>query len=61
LALLGRIGGRAVARVGIASCCVMLPLPAVAPDVTVLGIVLIGFGAALGLLDVGINANGVAV
>jgi MFS family permease len=59
--LVVRMGSRTVVRIGIASCCVMLPLPALAASVTVLGIALIGFGAALGLLDVGINANGVAV
>lgn len=59
--LVVRMGSRAVVRVGIASCCVMLPLPALAASITVLGIALIGFGAALGLLDVAINVNGVAV
>jgi MFS family permease len=59
--LVVRIGSRAVIRVGIASCCVMLPLPVLAASITVLGIALIGFGAALGILDVAINVNGVAV
>jgi MFS family permease len=59
--LVVRIGSRAVVRIGIAACCVMLWLPALATDITMLGISLIGFGAALGVLDVAINANGVAV
>lgn len=59
--LVVRMGSRVIARVGIASCCAMLPLPALAANVTVLGLALIGFGAALGLLDVAMNANGVAV
>jgi len=56
-----RLGSRAIVRIGIVSCCVMLPLPALAANVTVLGIALIGFGATLGILDVAINSNGVAV
>jgi MFS family permease len=59
--LVVRVGSRAVARMGIVACCVMLPMPALAAHVVVLGVALIGFGAALGLLDVAINANGVAV
>lgn len=59
--LVVRMGSRAVVRAGIASCCVMLPLPGLAASITLLGIALIGFGAALGLLDVAINVNGVAV
>jgi predicted MFS family arabinose efflux permease len=56
-----RVGSRAVTRTGITACCVLLPLPAIAPGVLALGLALIGLGAALGLLDVGMNANGVAV
>lgn len=56
-----RVGSRAITRAGIASCCVLLPLPALAANVVLLGLALIGFGAALGLLDVAMNANGVAV
>lgn len=59
--LVVRMGSRVIARAGIAACCVTLPLPALAANVTVLGVTLIGFGAALGLLDVAMNANGVAV
>jgi predicted MFS family arabinose efflux permease len=59
--LVVRLGSPAVARAGIASCCATLPLPALAPSPLVLGLALIGFGAALGLLDVAINANAVAV
>lgn len=56
-----RMGSRVVVRAGIALCCIMLPLPGLAANVALLGIALIGFGAALGVLDVAINANGVAV
>lgn len=59
--LVARLGSRVIVRVGIVSCCLMLPLPALAANVTVLGLTLVGFGIALGLLDVAINANGVAV
>jgi MFS family permease len=59
--LVVRMGSRAISRVGIASCCLMLPLPALAASVSLLGLALIGFGAALGLLDVGMNASGVVV
>jgi MFS family permease len=59
--LVVRMGSRVIVRIGIALCCVMLPLPALAANVTMLGIALTGFGVALGLLDVAINANGVAV
>jgi MFS family permease len=59
--LVARMGSRAIVRTGIASCCLMLPLPALAANVAMLGIALTGFGAALGMLDVAINANGVTV
>jgi MFS family permease len=59
--LVVRMGSRVITRAGIASCCVTLVLPALAASVTVLGLALISFGAALGLLDVAMNANGVAV
>jgi fucose permease len=56
-----RMGSRVVVRIGMVSCCLMLPMPALAANVTELGLALIGFGIGLGLLDVAINANGVAV
>jgi MFS family permease len=59
--LVARMGSRIVVRTGIAACCLMLPMPALAGNVALLGIALTGFGVALGLLDVAINANGVAV
>jgi len=59
--LVVRAGSRVITRIGIASCCVTLPLPALAANVTVLGLALVGFGAALGILDVAMNVNGVAV
>ncbi|HEV2450432.1 MAG TPA: MFS transporter [Streptosporangiaceae bacterium] len=59
--LVVRMGSRVIARAGIVSCCATLPLPALAPTALWLLLALSGFGAALGVLDVAINANGVAV
>jgi len=59
--LVVRMGSRFITRVGIASFCVTLPLPALTTNVTVLGLALIGFGVAVGVLDVAMNANAVAV
>jgi MFS family permease len=56
-----RMGSRAMVRIGITVCCVTLPLPALAGNVTVLGLALMAFGAGLGILDVSMNSNGVAV
>lgn len=59
--LVARYGSRPITRVGITLTCLALMLPALAVNVVTLGLALIGFGAALGVLDVGQNAHGVAV
>ena len=59
--LVARYGSGPITRLGIALTCLALMLPALAADVVTLGLALIGFGAALGILDVAMNAHGVAV
>ena len=59
--LVTRYGSGPVARAGITLTCLALMLPALAGNVVTLGFGLLGFGAALGILDVGMNAHGVAV
>jgi predicted MFS family arabinose efflux permease len=59
--LVARYGSRPIARLGITLTCLALLLPALAVNVVTLGLALVGFGAALGILDVGMNAHGVAV
>ena len=56
-----RYGSAAVTRVMAIVNCLLLPLPVLAPDVFVLVIALILFGASVGALDVAMNAHGVAV
>lgn len=59
--LVARRGSGPTTRLGMTLTCVALLLPALAVNVVTLGLALLGFGAALGILDVGINAHGVAV
>lgn len=59
--LVARYGSGPVARLGITLTCLALLLPALATNVVTLGLALVGFGAALGIVDVGMNAHGVAV
>ncbi|MER7402418.1 MFS transporter [Streptomyces sp. NPDC000070] len=59
--LVARYGSRPVTRVGITLSCLAVILPALANDVVTLGLALIGFGAAMGIVDVAMNAHGVAV
>ncbi|MET9684229.1 MFS transporter [Streptomyces coeruleorubidus] len=59
--LVARYGSRPVTRVGITLSCLAVILPALADDVVTLGLSLIGFGAAMGIVDVAMNAHGVAV
>ncbi|MFJ8752638.1 MFS transporter [Streptomyces sp. NPDC102441] len=56
-----RFGSAPVARAGILSSCPALMLPAFADDAVTLGLSLIGFGVALGVVDVGMNAHGVTL
>jgi MFS family permease len=59
--LVARYGSGPVTRLGITLTCLALMLPALAVNVVTLGLALAGFGAALGILDVAMNAHGVAV
>jgi MFS family permease len=59
--LVARYGSKSITRIGMISCCVTLILPALAMNVTVLGIALLVFGAALGGADLAMNAHAVAV
>ncbi|MFK2931931.1 MFS transporter [Dyella agri] len=56
-----RFGSRKVIVVGGALTCLALPLLALAPDAWTLALVLLYFGAALGALDVAMNAHAVEV
>jgi predicted MFS family arabinose efflux permease len=59
--LVARYGSRPITRLGVTLTCLALMLPALAVNVVTLGLALTGFGAALGILDVAMNAHGVAV
>jgi hypothetical protein len=50
-----------VARLATLVYCLMLPLPLLAPSPVALGAILFVFGAANGVMDVSMNAHGVAV
>jgi predicted MFS family arabinose efflux permease len=56
-----RFGSRRVVVAGGALACAALPLLALAPDAWALAAVLLYFGAALGALDVAMNAHAVEV
>jgi predicted MFS family arabinose efflux permease len=59
--VLARRSSAGVARVGTLVYCLMLPLPLIAPNPVALGAILFVFGAANGVMDVSMNAHGVAV
>jgi predicted MFS family arabinose efflux permease len=59
--LVTRYGSGPITRLGITLSCLALMLPALAVNVVTLGLALTGFGVALGILDVAMNAHGVAV
>ncbi|GGZ79359.1 MFS transporter [Streptomyces echinoruber] len=59
--LVARHGSRPVTRLGITLSCLALLLPALAGNLVALGLALVGFGAAMGIVDVAMNAHGVAV
>jgi len=59
--LVARFGSAPITRLGIAASCAALPLPALAGSVVTLGLALIGFGAAMGVLDVAMNSHAVAL
>jgi predicted MFS family arabinose efflux permease len=56
-----RYGNRNVMVVGALLVCATLPLLAIAPSEATLGAALVGFGGALGVLDVAMNAQAVDV
>src|SRR3954471_7480395 len=59
--LIHRFGGRTSTRLLLALWCLALSLPALAPNLPVLFAVLLIFGAAGGMCDVAMNAQGVEV
>src|SRR5690606_23203211 len=50
-----------VTRIGVAASCLALVPPALAPNPALLTVALFGFGIAMGLLDVAMNAQAVTV
>jgi MFS family permease len=59
--LIHRYGGRLIVQVLCVAWCLSLILPAVAPNVVLLWIGLLVYGAASGLADIAMNAQGVHV
>ncbi len=57
--LIARIGSRRVASVTTVACAAALVLPAFAWDAMALGVALALFGAAMGAMDIAMNAQGV--
>ena len=56
-----RIGSARATRLGGIACCLLVPLPVLAPDPLLLPLALLAFGAAAGAMDVSMNAHGVAL
>jgi fucose permease len=56
-----RLGSVRSTRVTGVACCLLLPLPVLAPDPLLLPLALLAFGAAGGAMDVSMNAHGVAL
>jgi MFS family permease len=59
--MVARHGSRIVAVTAALLYCVVTPLPLLAPDLPILALALILFGAANGAMDVAMNAHGIAV
>ena len=59
--LIARFGSRRITRVATVLLCATLPLPGLAPSYALLVVGLVLLGAANGLLDVAMNAQGVEV
>ncbi|MGI5212756.1 MFS transporter [Plantactinospora sp. CA-290183] len=59
--LVARLGSAPVTRVGVLLSCFALILPGLADNGVTLGLALVGFGAAMGILDVAMNAHGVTM
>ena len=56
---LGSARARAARRASL--CCLMVPLPLLAPEPCLLPLALLAFGAAGGAMDVSMNAHGSAI
>jgi MFS family permease len=59
--LMHRVGGTAATRLMLGVLCVLLALPALAPSLPALCVVLLVFGASAGTTDVAMNAQGSAL
>ena len=59
--LTARLGSRRVTRASLFAVAVSLPLIGLAPSLFLLGVAFAAFGAAGGMLDLAMNAHGVAV
>jgi MFS family permease len=59
--LTARLGSRLVTRAGLVGVAISLPLIALAPSLVLLGAAFAAFGATGGMLDLAMNAHGVAV
>jgi MFS transporter len=57
----GRFGSDATTRAAILALCLLLPAPVVAPNLLMLIVALLLFGAANGILDVSMNAQAVLI
>jgi MFS family permease len=56
-----RLGSAPVTRLGILLSCLGLVLPALAVDTLSLGLALVGFGMAMGIVDVAMNSHGITI
>ena len=56
-----RCGSRPAVGGAVLACCLLLPLAARAPDLPSLAATLVGFGAAMGTMDVAMNAQAALV
>ena len=59
--LIARVGSRPIAKIAALLCCLALPLPALAPNLPLLAIALVVFGAINGVMSLAMNAQGLAV
>jgi MFS family permease len=56
-----RLGSARAVRLAGTACCLLVPLPLLAPEPYLLPIALIAFGAAAGSMDVSMNSHGSAI
>jgi hypothetical protein len=56
-----RLGSARATRLAGTVCCLLLPLPLLAPEPLLLPLALVAFGAAAGAMDVSMNAHGAAL